>query len=718
MPNRKTLPPAQGEALQVPLHIGIVSAFLLLAVPSIIGLVWFVYQRNSREMRVVADDTMAHASAAMISESVDLLDAVGDTVDLLAALGNTDREALRKSDILSVLLNALENAPQTYSFYAAFGSDGAFNQAVRLPEGLRVFNNTPVPSGAKYAFRRLVRARPGRATDTYTYLSADGKTLSEVTESHPRYDPRVRSFFQTALASPNHRATSEIYAFASSGSPGVTVSRAFGYANGGIAGAAAADFELSSISEFLRRYTPGRHGIAIIIDEKGRLVAHPDPTAVLHREGTEIAEIKASALNDSRVQGALAAHSGRTGVDRRIFTGKDGSEYIASFTPFPPSLGTRWELLIVVPTDDFVGGLKDATRQVLLVGLGVLLVVLLGIRGMSVALTSSIDRLIEETQRIRRFELDGELQVPSRITEILQLAEAMRTVKTALSSVANFMPRTLVRDLLSTGQRLGLGGENRVITVMFTDLANFSSLAERVSAQDLALRTSDYLEVVSREVIRQHGTIDKYIGDSVMALWGAPISDRDHIRHACLAALHAGRAFQASNEEWAKKGWQPLGVRIGLHADSVVVGVIGSREHMSYTALGDGVNIAARLEGINKVYGTLICVSSSIHDAVSEQFLMRPLGRVALKGRKAPIVIYELMGALGEDSEIGATAGQREQARMTEDAFRAWINGGAHAALALYQALLGRFPTDTVARFYVTECSQSQEGVSSAKASV
>jgi len=219
-------------------------------------------------------------------------------------------------------------------------------------------------------------------------------------------------------------------------------------------------------------------------------------------------------------------------------------------------------------------------------------------------------------------------------------------------------------------------------------------------------------------VIRQHGTIDKYIGDSVMALWSAPIPDRDHIHHACLAALHARRAFDISNEQWAKKGWQPLSVRMGLHADNVVVGVIGSREHMSYTALGDGVNIASRLEGINKVYGTTISVSGSIHDAISQQFLMRPLGRAALKGRNEPILIYELMGTLERDSEIGATEAQCEQARMTEAAFQAWAGGDTQTALRLYQSLLDSFPNDPVARFYIYECRQGLAGAASKKVAV
>jgi adenylate cyclase len=698
---------------QLPLQIGIISAFVLLTVPSILGIIWFVYHRNLVVMRHVADDEMARASEAMISESIELLNSVGRTVDLLAGVGDADLEALRKPEVLPVLLKAVRNSPQIYSFYAGFDKDGAFNQVIRIPNGVRTFgqNDTPIPDRARYVLRRLIRPMHGQSIETYDYLSEEGATLSREAVTSPNYDPRVRPFFLGARVSPGDRVTSEIYTFLSTGKVGVTISRGFGYKGGGMAGAAAADLTLDSLSEFLKRHAPGKRGIAIIVDDSGRLVAHPDPEKVLHREGNQLVITNSAALDDLRVRGGLRAGAGREGHTPSIFTGSDHKQYFASLTPFPANSGRRWELLIVVPVDDFVGELRQATQQVLLIGLVTLLIVICGIRGLSKALTSSIDRLIEETQRIRRFELDGDLHVPSRIKEIIHLTNAMRTVKTALRSVANFMPRTLVRDLLSTGIGLGRGGENRVITVMFTDLANFSSLAEKVCPQDLTLRTSDYLEVVSQEIIQQRGTIDKYIGDSVMALWNAPILDGDHCEHACIAALRAARAFQESNDRWARKGWEPLGLRIGLHADSVVVGVIGSPEHMSYTALGDGVNIAARLEGINKVYGTSICVSGAIHDAVSQRFVMRPLDHVAVKGRSVPILIYELMGTLTDELEIGASEEQREKARMTDAAFQAWMKRDFQKARALYQLLLDHFPSEGLARLYLNRCNLAQSDV-------
>ncbi|MES2571442.1 MAG: adenylate/guanylate cyclase domain-containing protein, partial [Verrucomicrobiota bacterium] len=252
------------------------------------------------------------------------------------------------------------------------------------------------------------------------------------------------------------------------------------------------------------------------------------------------------------------------------------------------------------------------------------------------------------------------------------------------------------------------GGEARDVTIMFTDLRNFSALAETVTPQNLTHRVSAYLEAVSKEVARHRGTVDKYIGDSIMALWNAPKADSNHVEHACLAALHGMHAFQFSNQQWAEKGWAPLGMRVGLHTDNVIVGIIGSTEHHSYTALGDGVNIASRLEGINKIYGTGICASHAIHCSESERFLFRPLDYVAVKGRKGPMLIYELMARLANDHpELAATENQKLQAAMTFAAFNAWSAADFITALALYQKVLEAFPGDGVALLYIARCQEA-----------
>ena len=145
---------------------------------------------------------------------------------------------------------------------------------------------------------------------------------------------------------------------------------------------------------------------------------------------------------------------------------------------------------------------------------------------------------------------------------------------------------------------------------------------------------SAYLELVTKTVNQEHGTIDKFVGDGVMAFWGAPALLEDHAWRACVAALRIQRGMDALNERWLADGLKPLNIRIGIHSDAVLVGNIGSKERMSYTVMGDGVNIAARLEGINKEFKTRVCISHAVFKEAGERLCVRPIDEVTVKGRR------------------------------------------------------------------------------------
>src|SRR5205085_1827756 len=153
--------------------------------------------------------------------------------------------------------------------------------------------------------------------------------------------------------------------------------------------------------------------------------------------------------------------------------------------------------------------------------------------------------------------------------------------------------------------------------------------------------------LVTKVVNDEAGTIDKFIGDGVMAFWGAPALLEDHAWRACLAALRIEQGMTVLNERWVEEGHKALNVRIGINSDAVLVGNIGSKERMGYTVIGDGVNIAARLEGLNKEYGTHICISHSVFKEAGERLCVRPIEDVAVRGRRAKIPVYELRGAYG-----------------------------------------------------------------------
>src|SRR5262249_29698966 len=159
-------------------------------------------------------------------------------------------------------------------------------------------------------------------------------------------------------------------------------------------------------------------------------------------------------------------------------------------------------------------------------------------------------------------------------------------------------------------------------------------LSEQMAPNDLLAQLSAYFEVVSNAIAEESGTVDKFIGDGVMAFWGAPVHHDDHVLRGCRGAMRAARRMELLNAEWSKQGRPPLCLRVGLHCAEVLVGNVGSTERLSYTVMGDGVNVAARLEGTNKIFGTTICISDSVFEAVGPDIVARPIRKVQVKGRK------------------------------------------------------------------------------------
>jgi adenylate cyclase len=223
-------------------------------------------------------------------------------------------------------------------------------------------------------------------------------------------------------------------------------------------------------------------------------------------------------------------------------------------------------------------------------------------------------------------------------------------------------------------------------------------MAEKTPVKELLLRISAYLEVVTLAVNEEHGTIDKFIGDAAMAFWGAPAPLDDHVWHACAAAMRISQRMAELNASWVAEGLEPLQVRIGIHCDPVMVGNIGSKHRMSYTVMGDAVNIASRLEGINKDYGTQICVSQSVYREIGERLTLRPIDEVTVKGR---------MGVIDEsnpNSALTASEETMELCRLTKLAHDAYIDKDWAEAAQRYEHVLSRFPADNLAKNMLLRC--------------
>jgi adenylate cyclase len=245
------------------------------------------------------------------------------------------------------------------------------------------------------------------------------------------------------------------------------------------------------------------------------------------------------------------------------------------------------------------------------------------------------------------------------------------------------------------------------ITVMFSDIRGFTTISENLDAQDLALFLNQYLSDMTELVFEYQGTLDKYIGDAVMAFWGAPFEVDDHAISACNSALKMMQRVREMQREWEAQGKPQLDIGIGLNSGVASVGNMGSALRYGYTALGDTVNLSSRLEGLNKDYGTHIIVNETTYAATREaKFVYRELDLIRVKGKTQPVMIYELIGRAGEENLYGSIANvqlrldQFAQARTLYRA-RRW-----EEAQRAFQIMIDKWPDDGPARTYWKRCQE------------
>jgi len=208
---------------------------------------------------------------------------------------------------------------------------------------------------------------------------------------------------------------------------------------------------------------------------------------------------------------------------------------------------------------------------------------------------------------------------------------------------SKFVSKSVVDDLLKNPEKLKLGGEKKLLTVLFSDIRGFTTISERMTPEALVEHLNEYLQAMTEIVLHDDGTLDKYVGDEIMAFWGAPVPQEDHAFLACKAAVKMMEDLHKLNDKWRQMGKPELNIGIGLNTGDMVVGNMGSSSRMDYTLMGDNVNLGARLEGTNKIYGTNIIISESTYEYVKDRVFARELDLIRVKGKQQPVKIFELI---------------------------------------------------------------------------
>ena len=672
------------------LRPSILTLFILLTVPVFFAIVAVNYVSNEKIARDNADELIGRFSVEAIENIQHLFDPIKSLVRSAASIGAEQPDFYEDNRSLKYLFSILQHSDRIISMYVGL-NDGSFRQARQIDPAVEIQGKLP-PEGTRYADRWITPQRASAAVDHYLFLDAGRKELGS-SEQTTSYDPRARLWYRTAQQT-RELSVSDVDVFATLGLVGFTVGAPF-YVDGTLRGVAAADITLDGLSNYLaeRKISPAT--LSYILDHQGRVIANSErvKTYASHNGRVELQHI-ASLGNEL----PAIAFSFRPRDNARMFSFAHGEkDYIASLTTLPPEFGKRWQLFVITPLADFTSAFDEQNKRLALFGAIAILLQICIIYFLSSVVSSPLERLALKVSKIQDLEGDNLPALHSPIREVAVLSRAIDTLDSAVKSFAAFVPVGLVRQLLDSDQKLVLGGHSRFLTIFFSDLEGFSTMSEEVPSQELLLRVSAYLGVVTHAVNMEHGTIDKFIGDGVMAFWGAPALLEDHAQRSCFAALRIREGMKALNAGWEAAGTKPLNVRIGIHSDAVLVGNIGSKERMSYTVMGDGVNIAARLEGINKEYGTRICISHAVFKEAGERLCVRPIDDVTVKGRRSKVPIYELVGAYGIGPEFEPDEATVRLCKLTRGAYTALVAEDYAQALSRYQEIVAEYPEDPVA---------------------
>ena len=365
----------------------------------------------------------------------------------------------------------------------------------------------------------------------------------------------------------------------------------------------------------------------------------------------------------------------RGSIERRGDFDLDGERYLYNLRNL--DAGQDWVVGIVAPESFYLGDLDEKKNRLWGFTLGLVLAILAGGLLTLWLIRRSLATVIKTTRRMEDFCFDPD-STSSMLRETSEVLRNLEAAKTTVRSMAKYVPLTLVRKLYADREEPSLGGSPLEVTLMFTDIAGFTTIAEQTTCDELAVILGHYFGTMAAEIHAESGTIDKYIGDAVMAFWNAPLPIEDHPLHACRAALRCVAAIERLESGPSWDGRPRLFTRFGLHTAEVLVGNFGAPDRMNFTALGDGVNVAARLEGINKLYGTQVIVSETVAESVRGKIELRRLDLVAVKGKSTALEIYELLGESGAVAEeIG------ERARHYERAFAAYLEAEFESCIEL-----------------------------------
>lgn len=528
----------------------------------------------------------------------------------------------------------------------------------------------------------------------FIYRDTNGNTIKRVDSQDFSYDPRNMPWYEQAKKE-QKTVWTDVIPYTEAPYLGVTIATPV-YNDNKLIGIFGSDFRLDWLSEYVGTWKISPNAYIFIVTKNGKLIAFPG----LYREQGYNKLLDIHAISKPWLVKSFEIFQ-KQHQENFIFY-YNNIAYLASFKTIPQFTPYGWYLVFVVPLDDFIKELKISSFLSFMLGILVLVLGVILISYLVTRLVKPIDQVVKQTEKIKNLELEEDEKIPTHIKEVSSLSNAIQTMKRGLKSFQKYIPATLVRQLIEAGEHAKIGGKKKSLCIFFADIKDFTSLAESVDPQILLEHICEYFEEFSQIILEEKGTIDKYIGDAIMAFWGAPLAVKDPCHAAARAALRCIERLELLNIKWLKEGKTPLVTRIGIHVGEAIVGNVGSKERLNYTAFGDTINVANRLENVNKIYGTHILVSQSVFNIIKDHFILRLIDHVALKGKHKSSFIYELLARKKEK----LTFDFDQYTQFFQAGFDYYQKENWDKAMQAFENCLQVYPNDTVAPVFIERCRE------------
>lgn len=682
------------------LRMDIAMIFISVLLLTSISIISYTYHHNSKAILKIAQQLMLQMDRTIVTNMDNYLRPpffLHFSNQWLAQDKNLSPQRL--ATLQRGFLAAQDAYPQMNSVYLADPSGNFYllsqiTEPITQPYPVPIIGNHDIPSQTKYIWVTL-RHHTGKTFISIQYQDKQHHTLKTEQTSQVHYNPLDRPWYQGAQTSADNYWFG-VYQFFTTKELGLTAASPI-FIHHRFAGIIAADFTMNGFVKTFRKIVMENKSSAFIFNKESDIIAYQGFNS---QESLPINIVKINHLHNPIMQMVYSLYQ-KNHQSKFVFN-LHGTRYIAYISSYASNSNENWKIATVVPLDMFIGEMKDTNYYTILfsslmVFLGLLLAMFAADR-----ISQPIMRIASNMNKMQQLNFSADKPLHSSIFEIQIIADALNSTKYALSSFAKYVPNTLVRQLLKNKSTAQLGGVKKPMTILFTDIANYTTTAENMDPDELIIHLSEYLNEMTSTIHQHAGNIDKYIGDAIMAFWNDPEEDSHHILHACQAILACQMKMKTLNNLWRQMGKPALITRFGLNTGDAIVGNMGSADRLNYTVIGDTVNLAARLEKLNKIYGTEIIVSEAVYRCCHQQMLFRPLDTVVVRGKQQATKIYELIAA--KSVELSPRVATTEDITLCEWStlgYEAFHQGDLTTAQIIFSNIQERFPRDPMAQFYL-----------------